>query len=137
MQDKSIKEHFEEWSFNSNFTARNMRLEQRYVQRYDMEVVGGFFAGWKERAKIQVQQALAVERLVMRVDCRLLENILDRWNVNVHNEIMYVQHCNRVITRGILILVRDYAENGRALVLAADLLYGPQRGLGYVVHSRI
>jgi hypothetical protein len=35
---------------------------------------------------VQVQQAEGVQRLVMRVDCRLIEYIMDRWNINVHNE---------------------------------------------------
>jgi len=48
-----------------------------------------------------------VERLVMRVDCRLLENIVDRWNINVHNTIMYDKHCTRVLTRGVLNLARS------------------------------
>lgn len=106
-EDKNAKAHFEEWIYNSQFTARNLRIETCYVQRYDTEVVGGFFSGWKDRAKVQVSQAHGVERLVMRVDCRLLENVLDRWNVNVHNSVMYHKHCTRVLTRGVLFLARN------------------------------
>ena len=55
-------------------------------------------------AHAQIDQARGVEKLVMRVDCKLLENIIDLWNVNVHNLLMYEKHCNRVLARGILIL---------------------------------
>lgn len=50
--------HFEEWVYNSYFTARNLRIEARYVERYALEVSGGFFDGWKGRVKLQVRAVL-------------------------------------------------------------------------------
>ena len=55
IEDKLIKAHFEEWVFNHTFTARNLRLIRQLTNRYSTEIAGGFFAGWKERAKLQVQ----------------------------------------------------------------------------------
>ena len=53
-EDQSAKTHFEEWVYNSNFTARNLRIEAQYVGRYALEVAGAFFDGWKTRVKLQV-----------------------------------------------------------------------------------
>ena len=132
--------HFEEWAYDTCFTARNRRLAVQYEQRYALEIAGAFFAGWKERAKVLAKQARGVERLVriillcnsclslpvitadenlyltwgvcvdkqvMRVDCRLLESMMDRWNNNVHNLLMYDKHCLRVQVRGVLFLARN------------------------------
>merc|ERR1712216_990620 len=44
--------HFEEWAYDTCFTARNRRLAVQYEQRYALEIAGAFFAGWKERAKV-------------------------------------------------------------------------------------
>ena len=58
----------------------------------------------------------------MRVDCRLLENIFDRWNVNVHNGVMYNKHSLRVLTRGVLFLVLSQHPPACLLLLALLLL---------------
>jgi hypothetical protein len=61
----------------------------------------------------------------MRVDCRLLEHIFDRWNVNVHNEVMYSKHCLRVLTRGVLFLVC-----GQPVLASKCCVPSVQRALG-------
>ena len=58
--------------------------------------------------------------------CRLLENILDRWNVNVHNSVMYHKHTTRVLTRAVLCLARTvfndwaYQVDHLAIVLSSQ-----------------